>query len=135
MKRIFAKAALVSLAMSVPASASAQEMLEGHWKNAKGSVVVKVEQCGSGWCGFVVDATEKAKRGAREGGTPNLIGTRILTDLRKTGDNVFRGKAFDPKRNVRVPATIRVVGPATLSVKGCVLGGLICKEQRWNRVS
>jgi uncharacterized protein (DUF2147 family) len=135
MKRIFAKAAILVLAVAVPASASAQEVLEGQWQNAKGSVVVKVEPCGSTWCGFVIDATAKAKAGARKGGTSNLIGTRILTNLRKTGDNVFKGQAFDPKRNVRVPATIRVVGPSTLSVKGCVLGGLICKEQRWNRVS
>jgi uncharacterized protein (DUF2147 family) len=135
MKRIFAKAALASLVLTVPASASAQEALEGHWKNARGSVVVKVTPCGSSWCGFVIDATDKAKAGARKGGTPNLIGTRILTGLRKTGDNTFRGQAFDPKRNVRVPATIRVLNPTLLSVKGCVLGGLICKEQRWNRVS
>ena len=135
MKRIFAKAALASLVLTVPASASAQEALEGHWKNARGRVVVKVTPCGSSWCGFVIDATDKAKAGARKGGTPNLIGTRILTGLRKTGDNTFRGQAFDPKRNVRVPATIRVLNPTLLSVKGCVLGGLICKEQRWNRVS
>ena len=134
MKRILATIAIFTLAAAAPASATA-EMLEGHWKNAKGSVTVKVEPCGSAWCGFVIDATEKAKAGAREGGTPNLIGTRILTNLRKTGSNTFKGQAFDPKRNVRVPATIRVVSPSTLSVKGCVLGGLICKEQRWLRVS
>lgn len=135
MKRIFAKAALASLVLAMPASASAQEALEGQWKNAKGSLVVKVEQCGGGWCGFVVEATEKAKAGARKGGTQNLIGTRILWGLRPVGEGSYKGQAFDPKRNVRVPATIRVVSPSTLSVKGCVLGGLICKEQRWTRIS
>jgi uncharacterized protein (DUF2147 family) len=83
----------------------------------------------------VVEATEKAKAGARKGGTPNLIGTQILSGVRPAGEDVFKGQAFDAKRNIRVPATIRVIGPSTLSVKGCIIGGLICKEQRWTRIS
>ncbi|HEX6073376.1 MAG TPA: DUF2147 domain-containing protein [Sphingomicrobium sp.] len=135
MKRISATVALAALIAAVPGAASAQSALEGHWKNAKGSLVVKVAPCGTTWCGIVVDATEKAKAGARRGGTANLIGTRILTGVRPAGDDVYKGQAFDAKRNIHVPATIRVLGPSTLSVKGCVLGGLICKEQRWTRVS
>lgn len=135
MKRIFARAILIAAASALPAASFAQTPLEGQWRNAKGSVVVRVEQCGSVWCGTVVDASEKAKAGARKGGTRNLIGTRILTAVRPTGEDVFRGQAFDPKRNVRVPATIRVVSPSTLVVKGCLIGGLLCKEQRWTRIS
>jgi uncharacterized protein (DUF2147 family) len=135
MKRIFAKAALLVLAVSVPASALAQEPVEGRWRNPKNSVTVKIAPCGSTWCGYVVDASEHAKQSAREGGTENLIGTRILTGLRKTGDNTFKGQAFDPKRNIRAPATIRVLSATQMSVKGCVFGGLICREWRWTRVS
>ena len=135
MKRISATAALLALVAAVPGAASAQAALEGHWKNAKGSLVVKVAPCGESWCGIVIDATEKAKAGARKGGTPNLIGTRILSGVRPVGEDVFKGQAFDAKRNIHVPATIRVIDPLTLSVKGCLLGGLICKEQRWTRIS
>jgi len=135
MKRIFAKAALLALAVSVPATALAQEPVEGRWRNPKNSVTVKIAPCGSTWCGYVVDASEHAKQSARDGGTENLIGTRILTELRPAGEAVFKGKAFDAKRNIHVPATIRVIGPSTLSVKGCLIGGLICKEQRWTRIS
>jgi uncharacterized protein (DUF2147 family) len=135
MKRIFAKAALVALAFAVPASASAQEPVEGHWKNPKGSVTVKIAPCGGSWCGYVIQASEKAKQGAREGGTDNLIGTRILTGLKKTGDNTFRGQAFDPKRNIRAAAVVTVVSPTVLSVRGCKFAGLICREWRWTRAS
>ena len=135
MKRIFVTAAAAALIAAVPGAASAQGPLEGHWKNSKGSLVVKVAPCGSNWCGVVVEATEKAKAGARKGGTPNLVGTQILSGVRPVGDDVFKGQAFDAKRNIRVPATIRVIGPSTLSVKGCIIGGLICKEQRWTRIS
>lgn len=135
MKRILARSALVALTLSMAGTARAQAPLEGQWRNAKGSVVVRVEPCGSTWCGTVVDATEKAKAGARKGGTRQLIGTRILSGVRPMGEATFKGQAFDPKRNIRTPATIRVLGPSTLVVKGCIIGGLICKEQRWTRIS
>jgi len=136
MKRILTKIALVALAAMVPVTASAQAALEGHWKNSKGSVVVRVAPCGNAYCGTVVEASEKAKAGARKGGTSNLIGTRILSNLRQAGDNVYKGQAFEPKRNIRAPATIRLINPNTLQVKGCAIAGmLLCKEQRWTRVS
>ena len=135
MKTILAKLALIAVAAAVPVTASAQAALEGHWKNPKGSVVVRVASCGDAYCGVVVEASDKAKASARKGGTPMLIGTRILSGMKATGNGTFRGQAFDPKRNIRAPATVRLVGPSTLVVKGCVLSGIICKEQRWTRVS
>jgi len=135
MKQILASLAFVVLAAAVPVTASAQAALEGHWKNPKGSVVVRVTSCGDAYCGVVVEASEKAKATARKGGTPNLIGTRILTGMKPAGNGTFKGQAFDPKRNIRAPATIRLLGGSTLVVKGCLISGIICKEQRWTRVS
>ena len=133
MKRIHANVALLLLAAGVPASA--QAALEGHWTNPKHSVVVKVAPCGGGYCGTVIQASTKAKATARKGGTPNLVGTQILSGLRPDGKGTYKGQAFDPKRNIRAPATIRLLNPSTLMVKGCVLRGIICKEQRWTRIS
>ena len=136
MKQILGKIAFVALAAAVPVTASAQAALEGHWANPKGSVVVKVAPCGGAWCGTVVQASEKARASARKGGTPNLVGTRILTGLRATGDGRYKGQVFDPKRNIHAPATIKLLGPGALEVKGCAIAGiLLCKEQRWTRVS
>jgi uncharacterized protein (DUF2147 family) len=135
MKRILTKAAFLAIAFAVPATAFAQEPVEGRWRNPKNTVTVKIEPCGRTWCGWVVEASEKAKQGAREGGTQNLIGTRILTGLKKTGDNVFRGQAFDPKRNIHASAIVTVVSPTVLSVKGCKFYGLVCREWTWTRAS
>jgi uncharacterized protein (DUF2147 family) len=136
MQRILNRIAIVLLAAAVPANASAQSALEGQWKNPKGSVVVKVAPCGGSWCGTVVRASAKAKASARKGGTPDLVGTRILTGLRAAGEGRYKGQVFDPKRNIRAPATIKVLGPDALEVKGCAIAGiLLCKEQRWTRVS
>lgn len=133
MKKILTAAELVLLAHAVPAAASAQSTLSGEWKNPKGTVIVRLGPCGNYLCGVVVNATERAKASARKGGTPNLVGTRILSGLRSNGDGTFKGQAFDPKRNIRAPATVRLVGPDALEIRGCAFM-FLCKEQRWTRV-
>ena len=134
MKPILAKACLVLIAAAVPALGSAQTVLTGQWKNPKGSVIVRLTPCGNAICGVVIDATEHAKETARKGGTPNLIGTRILSDLRPAGDGSFTGQAFDPKRNIHAAATVRLVSRDSLAVRGCAVLGLVCKEQLWTRI-
>ena len=134
MTRILIRALTLAALAALPASVVAAG-LEGQWRNPKGSVVVKVTNCGGNtYCATVVDASDKAKAGARRGGTPRLIGTQILTDLKPTGNGTYKGRAFEPKRNIRAPATVRVVGPDTITVKGCIISGIICKSQRWTRV-
>lgn len=126
---------MVMLAAALPAAGAAQGLLAGEWKNPKGSVIVRLGPCGDAICGVVVKASDHAKDTARQGGTPNLIGTRILSALRPSRDGTFKGQAFDPKRNIHAPATVRLIGRDALEVQGCAMLGLICKEQRWTRAS
>ncbi len=133
MKQFFASFALLSLALA-PAQASAKAPVEGRWANPKKSVIIEVAPCGPAWCGTVVWASAKAKANARKGGTENLIGSRILSNARPVGNGVYKGTGFVPKRNVRAPATMRQTGPNSMEVEGCVLAGILCKEQRWTRV-
>lgn len=124
----------LSMLLATPAIASAQQ-LEGRWTNYKKNVVVEVERCGSAYCGRVVRASEKAKAKARKGGTPNLVGTQILSGLRPVGGGKFRGKAFVPKRNIHATATVRQLSEDVMQVEGCVLGGILCDDEKWTRVS
>ncbi len=135
MKQILPQAALFLSALALPASAFAQQSIAGRWVNPKGSVTVRVSSCGDAFCGIVVDANAHAKATARKGGTPNLVGTQILSRMRPTGGGTYKGQVFDPKRNIHAPATIRVLGGSTLVIKGCLISGIICKEQRWTRAS
>ena len=129
MTRILTKAALVLLAATVPVGASAQAALEGKWANPKHSVIVSVAKCGDAYCGTVSWASEKNRE---KGTTP---GTQVLSGLRSTGDGVYKGSAFEPKRNLRGSAIVHQVGPNVMVVKGCAVMGLFCKEQRWTRIS
>lgn len=133
MKNFPRTATCLVIIATIPAVASARESLEGRWENNKHSVVVQIARCGRAWCGSVVQATEAAKQRARAGGTPNLIGTRVLTNVHDIGGNL-KGQVFDPKRNIHASATLRLIGSNELVIRGCALAGLICKEQRWTRV-
>jgi uncharacterized protein (DUF2147 family) len=126
--------ALFASLLVAAAPASAQE-LEGQWTNYKKNVVVQVERCGAAYCGRVVQASEKARAKARKGGTPNLIGTQILTGLKPIGAGKFRGRAFVPKRNLHATATVRQLSDDVMQVQGCVLGGLLCDNEKWTRVT
>ena len=121
------------LLAAAPAAASAQA-IEGQWTNYKKNVVVEVERCGGAYCGRVVRASAKAKEKARKGGTPNLVGTQILTGLKPIGGGKFRGRAFVPKRNIHATATVRQISGDVMQVQGCVLGGLLCDNEKWTRV-
>lgn len=127
MTRLFTSLAALALA-AVPTAASSQTLLEGRWANPKRSVIVEVERCGDAWCGTVNWASAKNRE---KGAKP---GTRVLSDLRPQGGGVYKGRAYEPKRNVSGSATVQQVGPNTMIVKGCAVIGLFCKEQRWTRV-
>jgi uncharacterized protein (DUF2147 family) len=133
MKRILLSIAAAAVALGAPASAKAQA-LEGKWTNPKRSVIVNVSRCGEAYCGTVSWASDKNKAKVSENGR-ELIGTRILSDLRPAGNGLYKGRAFEPKRNIRGSATVRQVGPNTMVVKGCAVLGMLCREQRWTRVS
>lgn len=118
--------AAVALGASVPAPAQA---LEGRWTNPKKSVIVSVARCGEAYCGTVAWASAKNRA---KGAEP---GTRVLTDLKPSGNGLYKGRAYEPKREIRGSATVRQVGPNVMVVKGCAVAGLFCKEQRWTRIS
>jgi uncharacterized protein (DUF2147 family) len=128
MKRILLSIALAAVTLGASAPANAQA-LEGKWANAKRSVIVHVAKCGEAYCGTVSWASAKNRQ---KGAEP---GTRVLSDLRPTGGGIYKGKAFEPKRNIHGSATVRQLGPDTMVVKGCAVIGLFCSEQRWTRVS
>ena len=129
MIRILTKIALVALASAVPVGASAQAALEGHWKNPHGTVIVHVTHCGEAYCGTVSWANAHNRK---SGVAP---GTRVLSDLKAQGNGVYKGRAYEPKRGIGGSATVTQEGPNVMIVKGCAIVGLICKAQRWTRVS
>lgn len=128
MKQLLLSIAAAAVALGAPTPAVAQA-IEGKWANPKRSVIVHVARCGEAYCGTVSWASAKNRE---KGAEP---GTRVLSDLRPAGEGVYKGKAYEPKRNIRGSATVRQVGPDTMVVRGCAVLGMFCSEQRWTRIS
>lgn len=126
--------ALLALAAATGATAAAAGPLEGHWENPKRTTMVNVTVCGSGpeYCAIVLKASAKAQQNARKGGTMHFIGTEILR-VHPAGEGLFKGTAFDPESNMHVEATVHMVAPGVMELKGCAIMGLICQQQRWTK--
>jgi uncharacterized protein (DUF2147 family) len=106
----------------------------GMWINPYRSVAVRTGPCGERLCGWIVWANQEAQDDAREGGTPKLIGTALLENYRNDKPGSWSGTVFVPDMNRRFYSIIQQVAPDQMKVKGCILGGLLCKSQIWHRI-
>ncbi|WP_176592110.1 DUF2147 domain-containing protein [Sphingobium sp. EM0848] len=124
------------LACAAPALAAKVPVAqpEGLWLGPHNNVAVRTGPCGDRLCGWVVWADREAQDDARDGGTARLIGTELLEDYRADGKNEWRGTVFVPDMGRRFSSQISQLSPAQMRVKGCILGGLLCKSQTWTRI-
>jgi uncharacterized protein (DUF2147 family) len=132
MNKILTPLLAAALAL-LPAAANAASPLEGLWRNPKGSVVVRIAPCGQQLCGKVVRANAKARSKAAEGGTDQLVGTTLLSNITPIGANRWKGRVFLPKQNTHATGNLRLAG-RQLTVQGCLLL-VVCKDQTWVKVS
>lgn len=128
MKSVFALIALMAVQSTEP-------LLEGHWRNPRGSVTISIAACGQVLCGRVESASDKAQADARRAGTDPLIGTELLSGLAPSGQGRWTGRIFVPDLNKRSRAELRLLGPDLIKVKGCAIGGLVCKSEVWARAN
>lgn len=131
----FALAGLTAAGLAMMAgAASAAGPIEGNWANPSRTVTVHIGPCGAQLCGRVVSASAKARADAAAAGTARLVGTVLMSGVEPTGEGAWRADIFVPDRNLHAPGELRLTGPRTLDVQGC-LGGLICKTQTWVKVA
>ena len=130
MKRLFLALAAV-LVTAAPAGATAKSGLQGRWKNGKMEIVIA--PCGGALCGTVVKASPKQRSRAERGSGTDLVGARLITNIRPSGPRTYRANVYLADRDVNASGTIRQVGPNRLNVRGCVLA-IICKTVNWDRI-
>lgn len=130
MKRFLLALSALAVALS-PAPALAKSSLEGRWKN--GAMQIIVARCGPTLCGTVVKASAKQQARAERGSGTDLIGARVISNIRPSGPQTYRANVYIADRDVTVSGTIRQLNPARLEVRGCVLA-VICKTTHWDRV-
>lgn len=125
-------AALLALAT---APAAAQDPLQGGlWLNPHGSVAVRTGACGARLCGWVAWADADSLSDARDAGVAHLVGTELLEDYASDGAHAWSGTVYVPDKDRRFTSEIEQPSADRLRIKGCILGGLICRSQLWTRI-
>ncbi|GGA93404.1 hypothetical protein GCM10011491_21910 [Brucella endophytica] len=110
---LLATAAIFTLAAE---QAAATELIVGTWKRPNGTII-KYDSCGADtYCGTVMTGEYKGKS----------IGTMSGKDGSYKGkvNKLDEGKTYTGKASVK---------GNTLSLSGCVMGGLICKSESLTR--
>ncbi len=115
-------AAMVSAALVVAASDARAASFLGEWKRPSTGAIIQLYACGNG-LGMRVVASKLIR----------AKGRRIMCGARKTGANRFEGNLLNPVDGATYYAIVELRGQ-TLTLKGCVLGGLLCKREDWTRI-
>jgi len=93
------------------------DTIEGRWRTDSG-VPAEIASCGDAFCITVKGGEHNGKRIGR---------------MKADGDDRYSGEITDPENDKTYAGRATLSGNA-LSMKGCVLGGLICKGQNWKRL-
>lgn len=124
---------LILLALFCAGTAFA-DPIEGLWRTAPddhGDIgYIRVGSCGSTYCG-VLERAENAKGQAIQ---PDTIGRKIVWNLSASKKGEYQGRIYAPDRDKEYMSRLELSGDS-ISVNGCVLGGLICRNGgHWSRV-
>ncbi len=126
----------------MPASSSAQAF-KGSWNTEDMDARVNVSACGEGICAQIIGLkdpldketgkpqTDVNNPDASKRGRP-VVGLGLFSDMKPAGENIWKGKIYNPEDGKSYAATVTFKGDSLL-VKGCALGGLICQENAWTR--
>lgn len=104
--------------------------IEGVWQTQPDGGAfahVRISPCGDAFCGMIT----RSFKGKAEIKSPNT-GKKIVIDMVPQGDGNYTGKVLRPADNKIYNGKAKVRG-SSMSLSGCVAGGLICKSQTWTK--
>ncbi|WP_315919497.1 DUF2147 domain-containing protein [Mesorhizobium sp. SP-1A] len=114
---MFRKLSLALAASLIVTGAALADPIEGNWKTASGATAAIA---GSGGA-FAITLKTGKHAGKRIG------------SFKATGDAGYAGTITDPESDKTYNGKASLAG-SSLTMKGCVLGGLICKSQTWTKM-
>jgi len=113
---------LGAILLSSTAHADAFSQSRGVWMRDDGNARVSIAPCGQQLC-----ATNLWIRDTSKG---EQAGDKLIMTLKPKSRQVLVGKAYDPKRKLTYSMTLTVT-QGGLSTRGCMVGGLVCKNTGW----
>ncbi len=96
----------------------------GVWVREEGGTKFDFYNCDNKLCAKVVDVDKPEERSG--------IGTVILRNAVKKGDNDWAGEIFNPKDGKKYTGKVKLEKTGELILSGCLLG-FLCKGETWTR--
>lgn len=110
--------------ISTAAASHAQQPADptGTWLRDDGNARVRIAPCGGKICAtnLWIGDTSKGEE----------AGDRLVMTLQPKSADTLAGTAYDAKRNRTYSITVQVSDKSLLT-RGCILGGMLCKNVHW----
>lgn len=128
-----------TLAVFALGSVAMAEPVLGVWQTQSGEdggyAHVEVTPCSGKVCGTIIQTFNDDGTVATTQEAKDVLGTVIIKDMTSHGDGTYSGGTiYAPDTKKTYVSKMTVTNSDVLQVKGCVLGGLICRGQDWSRV-
>jgi uncharacterized protein (DUF2147 family) len=133
----------LSLAALSPTPASAADPY-GTWLTGDKKGKVRIVNCDGAICGTLVwlqvpidpdtgrPKTDKRNADASKRDRP-LLGVAIVLGMKPSSATKWVGKVYNAEDGNTYSGSFALTGANTADLKGCVMGGLLCKTQIWTR--
>jgi len=113
---MFRALAVAATATLVSAGIAYADPIEGNWRTEAGTTA-QISSCGGSFC-------IQLKTGVHAG--------KSIGKLKAAGEKYYTGNITDPANDKTYSGKGRLAGNS-LTMSGCVFGGLICQSQSWTR--
>jgi len=113
---MFRALAVAAAATLVSAGIAYADPIEGNWRTEAGTTA-QISSCGGSFC-------IQLKTGVHAG--------KSIGKLKAAGEKYYTGNITDPANDKTYSGKGRLAGNS-LTMSGCVFGGLICQSQSWTR--
>lgn len=108
---------LAAIALALSGGLALADPIEGNWQTESGATA-EIATCGGGYCVTLRSGDYSGKQ----------IGT-----FQADGGGKYSGKITDPTNDKTYTGKASLSGDS-LKMGGCVLGGLICRNESWSRM-
>ncbi len=114
---MFRRSTMIAVALLFSAGAAYADPIEGNWLTQSGETAA-IGDCGGGFCITLLTGKYKGKG---------------IGKISAQGDGKYSGSITDPATDKTYNGRASISG-SSMKMKGCVLGGLLCKSQNWTKM-
>src|SRR5882724_9707903 len=116
----------------------------GIWYTQGQQAQVRIAKCAEDFCGTIIALKNPidAATGKPQADTENedatkrnrpVIGLQVVIGMKPAGVDKWSGLLYGPEEGKTVSGDLTLKDENTLTVQGCLLGGLLCRAETWTR--